>query len=256
MKRRSWIIWLILIFTTMNYTTAHAFSKDVPFAPGERLEYALRWENVPAGTVSMEILPVKSFNGELVYHFVLTAETNKFIDLFYKVRDRIEAYTDLSMTRSMLYQKKQREGRHKREEVIEFDWENSQVQYSNFGKKNEPIELMAGSFDPLSAFYYSRTMDFENGGRFERPITNGKTNGMGRLHVAGRETIKLSNGATYDTYRLEPELNQVGGVFQKSKDARITLWVTADDKRIPVRIQSKVSVGHFIGELVAARGID
>jgi hypothetical protein len=70
--------------------------------------------------------------------------------------------------------------------------------------------------------------------------------------VVGREIIQLSNGTRYDTYRLEPELDLVGGVFEKSRDAKIQLWVTADDRRLPVRIQSKVSVGNFVGELVAA----
>jgi hypothetical protein len=255
MIRKSWIIWVVLVSMVMNYAPAIAVPRQIPFAPGEKLEYALRWENVPAGSIKLEILPVKSFNGEQVYHFVLTAETNKFIDVFFKVRDRIDAYADIAMTRSVRYQKKQREGRRERDEVVEFDWNNSQVQYSNFGKKIEPIELMDGSFDPLSAFYYSRMMDFENGGRFERPITDGKKNGLGRLHMVGRETIKLANGKQYDTYRLEPELDHVGGVFNKSNDAQIQIWVTADEKRIPVRIQSKVSVGSFIGELVSADGI-
>ena len=255
MKKRLWIIWVVLVSLTMSYAPATALSRDIPFAPGEKLEYALRWENVPAGSVRLEILPVKTFNGEQVYHFVLTAETNKFIDMFFKVRDRIDAYADISMTRSIHYQKKQREGRRQRDEVVEFDWANGQAQYSNYGKKSDPIEVQDGSFDPLSAFYYSRMMDYENGGRFERPITDGKMNGMGRMHVVGRETIKLANGTKYDTYRIEPELNHVGGVFKKSNDARIQLWVTADERRIPVRIQSKVSVGHFIGELVSVDGI-
>ena len=50
---------------------------------------------------------------------------------------------------------------------------------------------------------------------------------------------------TYDTYLIEPELKHVGGVFEKSKDAKIQLWVTADEHRIPVKIASKVAIGHF-----------
>lgn len=60
---------------------------------------------------------------------------------------------------------------------------------------------------------------------------------------------------TYDTYLIEPELKHVGGVFEKSKNAKIQLWVTADKRRIPVKIKSKVVVGSFVGELVSATGI-
>lgn len=237
-------------------TPLWANSKAMPFVPGEKLEYQLRWENVPAGSAWLEVLPVKDLNGERVYHFVLIAESNAFVDFFYKVRDRIDAFANVDMTRSMRYAKKQREGRHEKDEVIEFDWESGQAHYSNYGEKKEPISLMDGSFDPLSAFYFTRTMPFDVGEELARPITDGQKNVIGRLKVVGRETIQLLNGDTYDTYLVEPEMNHVGGVFKESKGAKIQLWVTADEKRIPVRIQSKVVIGHFIGELVSAQVTD
>ncbi|MDA8140838.1 MAG: DUF3108 domain-containing protein [Desulfobacteraceae bacterium] len=238
-----------------NITPLWASPKEVPFVPGEKLEYQLRWENVPAGSAWLEVLPVKNINGQQAYHFVMVAESNAFVDIFYKVRDRIDAFADMDMSRSVLYSKKQREGSHEKDEVIEFDWDNGHASYSNYGEKKDPIALMAGSFDPLSAFYFSRTMTFDVGHQLERPITDGQKNVIGRLKVVGRETIELLNGKTYDTYLIEPEMNHVGGVFKESEGAKIQLWVTADEKRIPVRIQSKVAVGHFIGELVSANGI-
>jgi hypothetical protein len=41
-------------------------------------------------------------------------------------------------------------------------------------------------------------------------------------------------------------------VFEKSKDAEIELWVSADKRRVPLRIKSKVIVGSFVGELISA----
>ncbi|MGB6013056.1 MAG: DUF3108 domain-containing protein, partial [Desulfobacterales bacterium] len=77
---------------------------------------------------------------------------------------------------------------------------------------------------------------------------------IGELSVIKRETLKLKSG-TYDTYLIEPELKHIGGVFEKSKNAKIQLWVTADKRRIPVKIKSKVVVGSFVGELVSATGL-
>jgi hypothetical protein len=247
---------LTLIFLLcVNFTPLSAKTKDIPFAPGEKLEYQLRWENVPAGSAWLEVLPVKTINGRQAYHFVMTAESNAFLDIFYKVRDRIDAFANVEMTRSVRYAKNQREGRHEKNEVIEFDWNNNRAHYSNYGEKKDPISLLDGSFDPLSAFYFTRTMAFDTGDLLERPVTDGRKNIIGRLKVVGRETIKLLNGRIYDTYRVEPEMNHIGGVFKKSQGAKIQLWVTADEKRIPVRIQSKVVVGHFIGELISATGV-
>ena len=41
------------------------------------------------------------------YHFMMTARTNAFVDPFYKLRERIDGYSDLSMTHSVLYKNKE-----------------------------------------------------------------------------------------------------------------------------------------------------
>jgi Protein of unknown function (DUF3108) len=232
-----------------------ATSDKLPFAPGEKLQFELRWENVPAGEATMEVLSVKTINGTQVYHFVLTAKSNNFIDFFYKVRDRVEAYADLGMNHSIQYYQDQREGRYKKKVAVAFDWEKNQAHYSRKGKgKKPPLDLIPGSFDPLSAFYFTRLADFKVDATIERPVTDGKKNVMGRAKVVARETIELKSG-TYDTFLIEPDIKDIGGVFKKSKNAKIQVWVTADENRIPVRIKSKVVVGHFIGDLISAEGI-
>ena len=227
---------------------------DLPFYPGEKLTFVLKWTIIPAGESVLEVLPMETIDGVKAYHFLLTAKSNAFIDTFYKVRDRIDAYTNTEMTHSMLYKKKQREGNSHRDIVVNFDWQNNKAQYTNFGEKLAPIDILSGSFDPLSAFYFVRLFDFREKSTIERPITDGKECIIGKLSIIKRETIKLKNN-TYDTYLIEPEMKHIGGVFEKSKDAKIQLWVTADKRRIPVKIKSKVIVGSFVGELVSATGL-
>jgi hypothetical protein len=232
-----------------------AYRQDFPFQPGEKLKFVIKWGPIPAGKAELEVLPLQTPSGVQAYHFVLTAKSNSFVDIFYKVRDRIDAYANLDMSRTIFYTKKQREGRRSRNVVVKFDWKNNQAQYSNFGEKEEPITLKPGSFDPLSAFYHARLNDFKENSEISVPVTDGKKNVIGRVKIVGREKVKLSSG-TYDTYLLEPELKDIGGVFEKSKDAKIQVWITADERKIPVKIRSKVVVGSFVGELVSAEGID
>lgn len=233
----------------MSPFPARAF--DQPFQPGEKLTFLLRWGIIPAGEAVLMVAPSEEINGEPAFHFVMTAESNSFLDLFYKVRDRIDAYADSGMTRSLLYKNKQREGRTRRNIVVDFDWTNNQVQYTNDGKKNEPIPLLPGAFDPLSVFYYLRSLDLEPGSIVERPVSDGKKCVIGRGNIVKRETITVQAG-TYDTLLIEPDLRDVGGVFEKDKEANIHIWVTADARHIPVKIQSKVAVGSFVGELTKA----
>lgn len=224
--------------------------QTIPFLEGEKLVFELSWTIIPAGEAVMEVRPHALVNGNKAWHFRMTAETNSFVDTFYKVRDRIDAYTDAHMNQSVLYKKKQREGSTHRDIVVTFDHPNKKVQYSNFKKKKKPVTIKAGAFDPLSAFYFIRGMGMVEGSSIERPVTDGKKCVIGKLRVVKREKIKIKSG-TFDTWLIEPELKHIGGVFEKSKDAKLQLWVTADSRRMPVKIKSKVVVGSFVGELVS-----
>ncbi len=75
---------------------------------------------------------------------------------------------------------------------------------------------------------------------------------MGQAKVLGQATITCFN-TTYDTYVIEPELIHFGGVFEKSDNPNLRIWITRDDRRLPVRIQAQVIVGSIIGELVSVR---
>jgi len=230
----------------------------VAFGPGEKLVFELRWTFIRAGTATLEVLPMATVNNQPAYHFALIARSNAFVDSLYKVRDRIDAFADAALTRSLHYLKKQREGPTIRDIEVRFDWDNLKTRYlktEKGGGEDKLTPVMPNSFDPLSAFYFVRgAQNVKVGGVIESPITDGNKNVIGRVTVVKRETIKVK-GQTYDTFLVEPELKDVGGVFEKSKDAKIQIWVTADHRRIPVRLKSKVIIGSFVGDLISAQGL-
>jgi hypothetical protein len=251
------LVTFVVIAAIMMFSLSvniEAGENDFPFNPGEKLTFQLKWTFIPAGEGVLEVLPLETIDGVKAYHFLLTVKSNSFIDHFYKVRDKIDAYTDIEMTRSILYKKKQQEGKTHRDIVVNFDWRNNKAVYSTLKEKRPPIDILPGSFDPLSAFYFVRLFDLEKKSAIERPVTDGKKCIIGKAAVIKRETLKLASG-TYDTFLIEPEIEHVGGVFEKSKDAKIQVWVTADHRRIPVKLKSKVVVGSFVGELVSAEGL-
>ena len=250
------LLFLIIFFITgyIFPCNAKTHATDFPFSPGEKLTFKLNWCFIPAGEAVLEVLPIENISGIKAYHFVLTVKTNQFFDTIYKIRDRIDSYTDTDMTRSILYKKRQVAREHKRDVVVSFNWDKNEAQYSNFSKKRNPVSLLPGSFDPLSIFYYSRIYDFKEKIILQRPVTDGKKCVLGSGEIIKRETIKLKN-EKYDTYLLEPELKDLSGVFRKSKNATIKIWLTADKRKIPIRIKSKVVVGSFVAELVATEGV-
>ena len=231
----------------LDYANAEK-SREYSPVPGEKLTFQVKWSIIPAGTAVLEIHPQEDFNGSPASHFSLTIRTDPVIDVFYKVRDRIDSYTDPALTHSLAYKKK-KEGKNPRDIVVRFDWYKNDAQYSNFGRVEQPIPLQSGTFDPLSGFYFTRFQDLQPGMEITRPITDGKRKILGRVRVLGREQVTVRSG-TYDTYLLEPELRHIRGVFEKSPNARMLLWVTADERRLPVKLKSKVIVGSFVAELV------
>ncbi|MBW2120067.1 MAG: DUF3108 domain-containing protein [Deltaproteobacteria bacterium] len=224
-----------------------------PFHTGEKLTLQAKWGFIAAGEAVLEVLPVEIVNGVKSCHFVMTLKTYPFIDLFYKVRDRIDSYADVGMTHSILY-KEQKRGRSKKDVVVNINREKREAKYSKNGKMRRLISILPGSFDPLSVFYAFRIHELKEGLVINVPVTDGKKCIMGIAKVIKREKINV-NGRTYDTYLVEPDLEHIGGVFEKSKDAKLQLWVTADKLQIPVRVKSKVIVGSFVGDLISAEGI-
>ncbi len=154
--------------------TAYCINPSSALQPGEKLSFSIRWGVIPAGSAEMRVMPIKTVNGVDSYHFVLTASSNSVIDVFYKVRDRIDAFVDTALSHSTLYRKKQQEGGSKRDIEVSFDWEKQTATYTNFGKSKKPIPIKPGTFDPLGIFYYIRSVDMKENDEIVRPATDGK----------------------------------------------------------------------------------
>jgi hypothetical protein len=224
---------------------------SIPFHPGEQLKFVVYWAFLPAGEATLEILPDENREGVGCFHFRATAKTFEYIDVFYKVRDTIDAFADKAMSRSMAFMKL-KQGKSKRNVVVHFDWAREEARYSDSGEQRISLPISPGTFDPLSIFYAFRVHNLEEGQELVQPVTDGKRIVISRAKVVRREKIS-AGGKEYDTFLVEPEMKNIGGVFEKSEKSSLQIWVTADHHRVPVRIKSGVSVGSFVAELVSWR---
>jgi hypothetical protein len=156
------------------------------------------------------------------------------------------------MTRTLYYSQNQREGDYRKLASVNFYWDRDEAQYHDIlkGKKRKPVSLLPGAFDPLAIFFYARSLPLEKGMLMERPVTDGKKCVIGKATIVRRETVEVKAGV-FDTFLMIPELKHIGGVFKKSENAKIEIWVTADQRKIPVKLRSEVVVGSFSAELVS-----
>ena len=227
----------------------------LPFKAGEQLEYSVSWERVPAGTARFEVKEHTAVDGQKAWYFVLEARSNSFVDWFAKIRDRLESLADPTLTRSLLYKKTQK-GKSNKEVVVEFDWDKKTATYSNFGGRRPPIEIPDNAFDPLASFYKLRTLNLDQAGDGGDPqslffsVTDGKKCFIQEGAVTRRESLSIASG-TYDTVLIVPSVRYFSGVFKKSDNPTVRVWVSTDDFQLPVRIKIKVFIGSLVFDLVS-----
>ena len=226
---------------------------EYPFAKGEKLSYELSWTFIRAGTATLETLPDAEAEGKPALLFRANAKSTPFIDTFYRVRDQIQSWVDPGVTRALLYQKDQSEGDYVRNYVIRFNPQGTMAYRYSKGALKNAVLTQTGTFDPLSMLFLFRTKPLSVGYEFAAPVTDGDKAVVGKARVVKRETISTPAGE-FDTFLVEPEVKEIGGVFRKSPDAKLQVWITADARRIPVRVKSKVIVGSFSMDLTAYEG--
>ena len=258
MRRRSFIKAVLSIPLLVRGALAQTAILTAPvpaFKPGEKLSYDLGWQFITAGQAELEVYPDQTFEGRTVRKFRLTARTHSIVDHIYKVRDSLTSISEYDVSRALGYRKVQREGDEHRDETIHFDWEKLEARYHDaISEKRRTTPIQPNTLDPLSAFYFVRNQTFELGSVIEGPMTDGKRCKIARIEVVKREKIKV-NGKKYDTFKLIPDIKDVGGVFKKSKKAKIEIWCTADEHHIPVLLKSKVVVGSFNARLNSAENV-
>ena len=218
--------------------------------PGERLVYEIGWGWIHVGEATLS-LQEDTIEGQEVLRMQLEARTNSFADTFYKVRNTTRSWFDPGVAQVLHYEASQREGDREREVVVEFENSPHTVRYENRlnGDSREAIPVPAGTWDPMSITYFVRSLPLAVGDEMIIPTTNGKKLYLTRVEVKKRERKNFKSGKR-DAFLIEPDIEDLGGVFRKSKNAAVRFWFSADDLHLPLRMESEVAVGKFWAELV------
>jgi hypothetical protein len=249
MNRCNIILIFIFLFSLVSSYKALCIESPLPFSPGEVMTFRVRWSFLPAGIITLRVGPITKLKGINVHHFILKASTYKWVDLIYKVRERVDSYTDMIRGQSVLY-RKVRKGHSKKDVSVLFNWDTYTAEYIQKGNSLYKVSIPPGTADPLSVFYIFRCMKLKKGITLKRYVSDGKKCVLGEAKIIKKEDITV-NSVKYSTFLVEPEIKHIGGVFKKKKGAKLQIWVTNDFRHIPVRIKSKVIVGSFVADLIS-----
>lgn len=254
LRRSARVLWLLPLLLLLASPASAGLKRTYPYGPGEKFTYEIYWTVVYAGQATLEIMPDTEIQGVPARHFHAEARTSDFIDSFYKVRDTIDSWTDMAVDRTLKFEQRQREGDYEKDTLLSFDWQGMTLENRGIQGFKNTLDLPGDVLDSLSVLFHFRTHGLFQDRVISGLVTDGRKIVPGSGRVVGRETIETPFG-DLDCFRVEPDTRDIGGVFKKSDDARIEMWFTADERRIPVRIRSQVVVGHFSLELVDVRGV-
>lgn len=243
---------LCIFFTTFIVlsTTHFCLAADPPpFKPGEKLHYSVYLGALSVGEVVFVVKPIVKINNIPAYHFVMTTETSPLLDAVLMLADSVESYSDAGMKHVLLY--KEHHGDAALEDVtVTFDWIKREAQYCLGGKKYRPTALIPGAFDPLSVLYALRLFDLKGKGEISKPVSDGLHCVVARAKVLGKQKVQVESGE-YDTYLVKPLLAEIFDIFQNISSANVKLWISADSRRVPVKLICEFPVVSIMAELRA-----
>ncbi|MDZ4667568.1 MAG: DUF3108 domain-containing protein [bacterium] len=219
--------------------------KNTAFTYGEKLDYRVRYGPLTGGHAHFEVAdkPVE-INNRKSYHIKVDGKSSGMVDVMFKVRDQYESYVDEEAVIPWKQIKKVREGGYTDSDFILFDQVNG-FATSRRGK----VDIAQQTQDVVSAIYFARTTDMTNakvGDIFPVNFYMDAENFVLRFKFVGKEVIKTEAG-TFNALVIKPQLIK-GRVFKD--DEALTLWVSDDDNKLPLMVESDIFVGSIKAELI------
>lgn len=216
-----------------------------PFLPGEQLRFTVQYGMIHAGSALLEVSQPHAWQGHDVVTFRAKAESNAFFSRFYKVRNQIASTWDRRGHYAWRYEEDRREGGKRSKSEITFDHAHHEAEYQDGTTVPIPPQVQ----DALSSFYYTRFQALPVGGSVVFDYHASKKSQPLQVKVLGREKVSVPAG-NFTCVVIEPVL-RAGGIFRNN--GKLQIWLTDDERRMPVMMRSKVSVGSISVVLTNAR---
>lgn len=228
------------------------------FQGGEEITYKIFYQLnfiwLPAGRIVFRVEDLGD-----TYKISCTGRTISAFEWFYKVRDYYESIIDKRTMLPIEFTRDIQEGKYEAYNHFEFDQVNKEVSTYKKRPGKEPQiehhELTDCIHDLMSIIYYVRNMEIENYAvndsfpvylflEEEYPLN---------VRVIEKDEVKRFRGlGKYKCHSISPEV--ISG-YQFREGTEMLVWFTADRNRVPLMIESPVSVGSVKVVLETFRGL-
>lgn len=237
-------------------------AQQYPFQPKEKISYTIHYNWgfiwVSAGEVDFTVAADTVFQ-QPAFRFTGKGKTFSKYDWIYRVRDTYESTVDQENLRPFTFIRDVEEGNTYINNAYVFDHSRN-VAYSiiknkKVGTLRDTISVTESTFDVISMIYRSRLIDYSKYQVNDKiPITLLLDNQVYDTYIRylGTEVIDFKGIKPITCYKFKPYLIE-GTIFTGGED--MTVWVTADENKIPVYIESKILVGNIKAILSGTKGL-
>jgi hypothetical protein len=251
------VVYIFLVSSNSFSQTDTSFTfrtiQNNAFTLGEKLVFDIDYGFITAGVATMEIPSIEMMKEQQCYKIVVRVHSAKGFDWIYTVRDSYFTYVDIQGIFPWQFEQHIREGGYRRDFIAEFDQQNH-FATTRVSGDIEYIKIPEYVHDIVSAFYFCRTIDFLTmKPNDEIHLQNFYKDSTYALDVKyfGKEDIGVGAGE-FRTLKIQPIIRE-GGLFKNS--GNMTIWLSDDDNKIPVKMSSKIIIGSIVAELQQYGGI-
>ena len=206
---------------------------------GEELHYSAGFRLFPAGNAILS-LKSDSLNGKLTYLLSTSVKTNSFLDNFYEVRDETLSWLNVEDFSLLKAVKKIREGKYHRNHSAHISGDSLLIWNKKYFTITEPV------YDPIAFIYFLRSQKLSLGDSFHFLSAGEKKVREVWVNITARESIKVPAG-DFDCLKVEPVSPDGKSLLKNNGELRV--WLSNDNKRLPVKIEMKTNVGTMVMKL-------
>lgn len=244
-----------LLFILMFFTVSFYSQEPSAFEAGEWFKFRIHYGFVTAGYATLEVKEAM-IGQKPVYHVIGKGFTTGMSRFFFKVEDLYESYFDKSTGYPYQFVRKIDEGGYTKNQEGFFNQNTNKVLVKDYkNKKEKTFSFPKGTQDIVSTFYYLRNypaIDKLKVGEsvaidmfFDDETTKFK------LKFIGCEDITTKFGVI--SAMVFRPLVQSGRVFKEKES--LTVWISNDQNKIPLRIKAELAVGSIKADLEAYKGV-
>jgi hypothetical protein len=224
-----------------------------PFKLGESVILSLSYFNITAGTMELKVGPSAEVNGKKAHTFSVILKSNSMFSRFYSVDDNASTHVSYDTLLPFDHQISVKESKQVREikSYFNFDkgianfWETKVTKDKGEESKKLKWKIKPYSQNVVSAVFYLRNFQLTPGKKLAFRVAEDGKNILCNIEVLRKEKLKTDIG-TFDTVVVQPKL-EVDGVFKPMGD--VLFWLTDDDRKFVVRIESKIKIGTIIAKV-------